>query len=54
MTNLTVKEINERIDTLETKKFYLEMKDNWNVKDFEKARELEREIVKLEKMLEEV
>ena len=54
MTRLTVKEINERIDTLETRKFMLEMKDNWNAKDFEEVRRLEREIVKLEKMLEEV
>lgn len=54
MTNLTVKDINNKIDILETRKFMLEMKDNWNAKDFEEARRLDREIVKLEKMLEEV
>ena len=54
MTRLTVKEINERIDTLETKKFMLAMKDNWTRKDFETDRQLAREITELEKMLEEV
>lgn len=54
MTRLTVKEINKKIDTLETRKFMLAMKDNWTRKDFETDRQLAREITELEKMLEEV
>lgn len=50
----TVKEINERIETLERRKFMLAMKDNWNRKDFETDRQLAREILALEKELEEV
>ena len=50
----TVKEINERIETLEKRKFMLAMKDNWNRKDFEEDRKLTNEILKLEKELEEV
>ena len=54
MTNLTVKDINNKIEILETRKFMLAMKDNWTRKDFETDRQLANEILKLEKMLEEV
>ena len=50
----TREEITKRIEELETKKFYLAMKDRWNDRDFETDRNYRIEIAKLEKELEEV
>lgn len=50
---MTNREIEERIEELENKKFYLAMKDRWNDRDFQRDRELSRQIIELKAQLEE-
>ena len=48
---MTKNEIIERIDKLETARFYLAMQDRWGAREFEKDNELYAEIQKLKAML---
>lgn len=48
----TREEITKRIDELETKAFYLDMKDRWNRQDYQRMDEYNRKIRELEKELE--
>ena len=49
---MTQKEIKEKIDDLETRKFYLAMKDRWNSKDYDYNRELAKQIKELKELLD--
>lgn len=49
---MTQKEIKEKIDELEIRKFYLAMKDRWNNKDYDYNRELAKQIKELKKLLD--
>ncbi len=48
---MTTKEIKDKIEELESKKFYLAMKDRWDAEDYQYDRELFREIQELKAML---
>ena len=50
---MTRKEINERIEQIERRQFYLMMKDFWNAKDFELDRQYTRELKELKAKLNE-
>lgn len=43
----------EKLNELKRKLFYLEMKDRWDSRDYVWAREMNNEIVKLEKEIAE-
>ena len=49
---MTIKEMKERIAKLEKERFYLDMKDHWTRRDFDKDDELLGEIKNLKKMIE--
>ena len=49
---MTQKEIKERIDELETRQFYLAMKDRWDRDDFNYDRELTNQIRELKNLLD--
>lgn len=49
----TREEITKRIDELETRAFYLDMKDRWNRQDYQRMDEYRREIRELKRELEE-
>ena len=49
---MTKKEIIAKIDEIKTYAFYLNMKDRWDTKDYATMRRYDREIKKLEEMLE--
>jgi hypothetical protein len=48
---MTKAEIEKRIDELETKRFYLAMKDHWNSADFYNDAQLTASIVKVKAYL---
>ena len=48
---MTTEEIKTKIEELESKKFYLAMKDRWDAEDYQYDRELFREIQELKAML---
>ena len=50
---MTNKEIEKKIEELENKKFFLAMKDRWSDRDFQRDRELSRQIAELKEMLKE-
>jgi len=49
---MTKKEMLERMDEIETRRFYLAMKDRWNSKDFETDDKLFYEWLSLKKKVE--
>lgn len=49
---MTKAELKERIETLENERFYLNMKDMWTARDYQKDAKLTEEIRKLKKELE--
>ena len=51
--NMTRKEILDRIDEIETARFYLAMKDHWNREDFEQDGNLFEEWAELKRKLKE-
>lgn len=51
---MTRKEIENRIEKLETERFYLAMKDRWNDRDRELDRKYWIEILDLKKELEKI
>ena len=48
---MTRQEIEARIEELETRDFYLKMKDRWNRSDFDLSEKLHREIRELKEQL---
>ena len=51
---MTIAEIKEKIDKLESANFYLQMKDMWSASDYATDREQKIAIRKYKKMLEEM
>lgn len=51
---MTKKEILEKLEKLETEKFYLDMKDHWEGSDYLRAASLTTEIHTLKKKLKEM
>lgn len=49
---MTNNEIKARIDELETRRFYLSMKDRWSQADFDTDRKMWMEVLELKKKLE--
>lgn len=49
---MTRQEIEKKIETLEKRRFFLNMKDGWNYNDFQLDDKLKKEIEELEKMLD--
>lgn len=50
---MTNTEIMSRIEELETRRFYLSMKDHWSAANFETDRKMWMEILSLQKELDE-
>lgn len=51
---MTRQEIEKKIDEIETREFYLQMKDRWDRHDFELSRKHDEEVRKLKEMLKEL
>lgn len=51
---MTKVEMKKRLEELENERFFLEMKDRWNAKDFETDRMYRNEIRELKKKIAEM
>ncbi len=49
---MTRQELEKKIEILEKRRFFLNMKDGWNYNDFQLDNKLKKEIEELEKMLD--
>ena len=49
--NMTLAELNEELDKLETEKFFLAMKDYWTQRDFAQDIEFDRNIRRVKELI---